>query len=291
MDAIGGHARTTPGVIINTHGATNAISIDDVDLVVVANRPDNHHGSGLWAIERGLNVLMEKPMGVSTHQIADLIERAEARDVLLMTSNLPSFRAGLVSGCERMGVIATGHHAAVSIVWSDAMNEQRYGMTVRYHQETPAIRDVMPHVVCIIRMLGLLGPITAIRASQSDDGNAALLGLRVDGIPVDAQISRSMPRRRRVIGVESDGVSANLDFSEGPAIMSLVSPSGTAQDAMDAGGLGSLQASIDAALASLRLGHVDSRLDVRHCWDAAWTCDEALRLPCAPEGLDWPPYS
>lgn len=56
-----------------------------VDAVIILTRNDLHHSLTLAALERGLHVLCEKPLGLTYTQAAEMAARADAVDAICMT--------------------------------------------------------------------------------------------------------------------------------------------------------------------------------------------------------------
>src|SRR5439155_20741914 len=63
----------------------------DLDAVVVASPHGLHHEHVRAALERGVHVLVEKPLAVTTEQAADLVALARERKLLLSTAVNPPY--------------------------------------------------------------------------------------------------------------------------------------------------------------------------------------------------------
>ncbi len=62
-----------------------------LDAVIVAAPTALHHRVAFDAIDRGLHVLVEKPLAASTAEARDLIQRAATKDVVLSTGHVERF--------------------------------------------------------------------------------------------------------------------------------------------------------------------------------------------------------
>lgn len=53
------------------------------DAVIVANPPAEHLGTARWAVERGCSVLIEKPLAPTPDGVLELVEAADARELVV----------------------------------------------------------------------------------------------------------------------------------------------------------------------------------------------------------------
>jgi UDP-N-acetylglucosamine 3-dehydrogenase len=67
-----------------------------VDAVVIATPTATHHQVATATIERGLPVLVEKPLAATAAEAGDLIRRADARGVLLSVGHVERFNPAIV---------------------------------------------------------------------------------------------------------------------------------------------------------------------------------------------------
>jgi predicted dehydrogenase len=70
---------------IGTAYADAAALLDsDLDAVVIASANDSHHPLSMAAIERGLHVLCEKPLGLNVTEANEMVAAADAADVVTL---------------------------------------------------------------------------------------------------------------------------------------------------------------------------------------------------------------
>jgi predicted dehydrogenase len=82
------------------------------DVVVAADPPSEHLATAGWAIERGLDVLVEKPLAASLDGVAELLARANAGGLRLEVAYNLRFHPALAAvadalGRERIGALVS----------------------------------------------------------------------------------------------------------------------------------------------------------------------------------------
>lgn len=75
-------------------------ALGDVDAVIVAAATQYHHDIGVEVIERGLPLLMEKPLADRLHDAEDLVARSEAAGGVLMCGFLERYNPGLLTAFQ-----------------------------------------------------------------------------------------------------------------------------------------------------------------------------------------------
>jgi len=83
---------------VSVHGALEAL-LDDVDAVVIAVPTIAHEAVALAAIERGVHILIEKPIAHSLEAADCIVAAADAAEVLVMIGHVERFNAAL-RACE-----------------------------------------------------------------------------------------------------------------------------------------------------------------------------------------------
>jgi len=73
-----------PGHAVAT--TSELLAIDELDAVIVSSTPNRHYEQTRAALERGLHVLVEKPMTFTAAEARELVELARARGVELLVS-------------------------------------------------------------------------------------------------------------------------------------------------------------------------------------------------------------
>ena len=83
---------------VSAHGALESL-LDDVDAVVIAVPTIAHEVVALAAIERGVHILIEKPIAHSLEAADRIVAAADAAEVLVMIGHVERFNAAL-RACE-----------------------------------------------------------------------------------------------------------------------------------------------------------------------------------------------
>jgi predicted dehydrogenase len=107
--------------VVRRFGGIAASGLDEVleavEAVIVASPPAAHHAAAAAALDRGLHVLVEKPMTIDAADAWDLVSRADEAGVVLMvgyTFELTSTADRVVDAVEGLGdlVLVDGVYAS-----------------------------------------------------------------------------------------------------------------------------------------------------------------------------------
>ena len=118
----------------------------DLDAVVVSTPPETHHAIVRECLERGLDVLVEKPLTTDTAQALDLVALAEARERVLMVGHIGAYNPAVTA---LKGMVDSGELGEIRYV--DAV---RVGLGL-FHPTLNVVWDLAPHDLAIF--LHLLG--------------------------------------------------------------------------------------------------------------------------------------
>ncbi len=187
------------------------------DAVIVANAARDHLAAAERAVEAGLPVLVEKPLGLDAARAGALVARARERDVVLATGHVFLFAPLLSAFAER--VAARGGPRAMALTWTDPAAEVRHGERKSYDASIDVVEDVLAHAHSIgWAMSGALGVIDAADApaTLTRDGKEARLTLRFDGAPLALTLAREAPARARRLEVTLADGRASIDFTVEP---------------------------------------------------------------------------
>src|ERR1700722_7877527 len=88
-------------------------ALDDLDAVIVASTPNVHHAQVKAALERGLHVLVEKPMTFTAAEARDLVETAAQKKLQLLVSCPWHFTA---HGSEARRLIRSGTLGEIKMI-------------------------------------------------------------------------------------------------------------------------------------------------------------------------------
>ncbi|WP_270886432.1 Gfo/Idh/MocA family protein [Pedococcus sp. 5OH_020] len=182
--------------VADRFGATWAADLDglgDVDAVVVAAATEVHHLLGLQVLDRGLPLLMEKPLADSLAHSEDLVLRAAKSDTPLMCGLLERYNPGIVTAMQVLG----------EPLHITAQRHSPYVARIR----TGVASDLLIHDVdIVIRMMGAepttvegsLGYLHPESAEGSEDVAETMLSF--DKNNAVANISASRMSQRKVRG-------------------------------------------------------------------------------------------
>lgn len=222
---------------------------------IVANAVHDHARAARSALNRGLPVLVEKPLAPTAEEVGALIGLADqqrvflgAAHVLLFAEYLRNFSAVLARQQPP---------TAVHIRWADVPGEHRHGEPKTVDAAVPVFLDVFPHVMSMLLMLwpGAAVEYVSLRMRAPE---SATVDLRVNGVPCVVDLSRAGARRTRSVEVAAGNGIVTLDFGIEPGEIGEAGRHYTA-DAGWAARPGPLASQLQAFLA----GAVDERWDTR----------------------------
>jgi predicted dehydrogenase len=203
---VNAHQGTTLGPIIDPdeeagraaaaqYGTTWAPDLEDsllVDAAIVAAATPCHHSLGLQVLERGLPMLMEKPLADSLDEAEDLVLRSQKADVPLMCGLLERYNPAIMTALQ---LIEAPLH----------ITAQRHSPYVR-RIRTGVTSDLLIHDLDIvvrmmgsepIRVEGSLGFLHPESADGSEDITEAMLTFENNAM---ANLSASRISQRKVRG-------------------------------------------------------------------------------------------
>jgi predicted dehydrogenase len=196
-------------LIAEKFGATWRADLDGVtyvDAVVVAAPTETHHTLGRQVLERGLPLLMEKPLALRLHEAQDLVDLSERAGIPLMCGLLERFNPAIMT--------------ALSLV-----EEPRHVTAVRHSPFDPRIRtgvatDLLIHDVDIVLRLAGAEP-SSVRGSfgylhpdsqaGSEDVAEVMLGFP-DGMVANVSASRISQRKVRWFTIAETNRLVEIDL-------------------------------------------------------------------------------
>jgi predicted dehydrogenase len=187
---------------------------DGVVGAVVATPSPSHHQVGACLLERGLHLLVEKPLAESVEDAGGLVELARARGRVLMVGHVFLFQRAHERLRERL--------AAFGPVRLLAISRRTPGLV---KPESGAWTELAPHELAVAVDLGMLrGPVRSsaflpwsVTGIGREDG--AVGRLRTDGGTVEIACSwLSAVRSRQVWAVAEDGQAMLVDDGHAQAL-------------------------------------------------------------------------
>ena len=186
-----------------------------VAAAVVVNAPSQHFTTARYLLQRGISVLIEKPLVQSSEQMEILMAEANSHHAVLVPGLSYRFCSYLHNFAE--AVRDKGRPQQFLLRWSDARNEIRYGQLKRYDADITVVQDVMPHVWTILSVIFPFPIIKLLAGSQDQD--AAVLTLAVNDIEGQVVLQRNADYRERYLALQFDADTLTLDFTREPGVM------------------------------------------------------------------------
>jgi predicted dehydrogenase len=186
----------------------------DLDAAVVATPPASHASVAMQAVDRGLHVLVEKPLTTSVEDAERLVDRATARGVHLMVGHTFEFNSAVWKLRE--------------LVRSGALGRILYVDTARlslgrYQKDVDVVWDLAPHDISIVSYVLDEMPVPAAAWTHCNLGgvHADVAHLRLDFPGLRAQafvhvswLSPDKVRRVTLVGEKKMAVYDDMSDAE-----------------------------------------------------------------------------
>lgn len=180
---------------------------------IVASRPRDHVRDSLDALERGLHVLVEKPISPAAIDGERLLLAARATGRVLAIGTefafLPAFHA--VAGALKEYLEGVVH---LTLHWDDPLHEVRDGEPKTHHGETSIAIDLLAHAISIFDIFAPQAEVEIVDVDLSADGNVGQIVLRdKNGGRFVLLCNRMAMARRRALTIDVESIHATVDFS------------------------------------------------------------------------------
>lgn len=123
-----------------TTDVDEALHCDDVDAVVVCTQAVTHRDIAGRALELGKHVLVEKPLAVTVEQTTELIELADASDLVLLTGHTFLYNSGVARIRE---LVEAGTLGQMYYLYAKRTN------LGPFRHDVNALWDLAPHDIAI----------------------------------------------------------------------------------------------------------------------------------------------
>lgn len=180
---------------------------------IVANAAHDHAHAAQQLLERGVHVLVEKPVVLKLQEAQELVALARQNSRVL----LPGLNYRFCSYVQHF-VQQLQHRQVnrVAITWADPAAEMRYGETKRHDANITLAEDVMSHIWALLSQLFPAVDFVPSAMTQLSSHHAQY-GLEGNGIHAEIELARESDRRRRFIQVTTvAGEVLALDFATEP---------------------------------------------------------------------------
>jgi len=202
-------ARAFPSV--TTASALSEVAAE-VDAVVVATPPSTHFSLAMQSLVHGCHVMVEKPITTDVAEAHELIDLANANELVLMVGHTFEYNAGIR---KLRDILDSGELGKLLYVDTARLN---LGL---YQQDVNVIWDLAPHDISIVNFLLRSSPVEVLAIADAHRGgpheDVALLHLRYADPDVTAYIRVSWldPKKvRRVTLVGDQKMVVNNDLVE-----------------------------------------------------------------------------
>lgn len=190
-----------------------------LQAAIISSRPRDHIRDGMDALEHGLHVLVEKPVGVDPEAGRALVAAAQHRKRILAVGTefayLPAFHQLSVEFADADG-------ADMTLIWEDVENEVRHGATKARHEETGLLYDLLPHALSIFRVFAPKAGLKIGAAQESPDDCRGLIEFRDDrGGRHEFRCDTRATARRRLLEIRTKSGHASVDFSGAHGLMTI----------------------------------------------------------------------
>lgn len=190
-----------------------------LQAAIISSRPRDHIRDGMDALEHGLHVLVEKPVGVDPEAGRALVAAAQHGKRILAVGTefayLPAFHQLSVEFVDADG-------ADMTLIWEDVENEVRHGATKARHEETGLLYDLLPHALSIFRVFVPKAGLRIGAAQESPDGCRGRIEFRDDrGGRHEFRCDTRATARRRLLEIRTKSGHASVDFSGTHGLMTI----------------------------------------------------------------------
>ncbi|AQL44917.1 oxidoreductase (plasmid) [Halorientalis sp. IM1011] len=190
---------------VATKYGTDAMDQTDLlercDAVSIAVPTRYHYGVATEAIDRGVNVLVEKPFVSDLARGRELVEMARERDVALQVGHVERFNPAVRALSE---IVADLDVIAVDV--------QRLGPPVDRDSKDGVVLDLMIHDIDVV--LSTIGStVERVSAMGTRDRNHVTAQLELaDGVVADLTASRVTQEKVRRLAITAEECRVNVDY-------------------------------------------------------------------------------
>lgn len=209
--------RTIPCSIIQT--LDELLVSYQVQAAIVANAAHQHFTTSTYLIERGINILIEKPMVLSSQEALFLFDKSKIHEVAV----IPGLQYRFCSYIDYFRKYLNNYGKKPRnflIEWFDGATETRYGEKKTYDSSINIAQDVMPHIWSILSTVFQQQPIQVKSCEHALGNNYAHFCVSINTIQGSVILKRDAQMRRRVFKVEFDmAPPVVLDFTQEPGTL------------------------------------------------------------------------
>lgn len=179
--------------------------LDDVDAVSIAVPTPLHHAVGCAALQKGVHVLIEKPIATNLAQARELVALAHHRGCVLQVGHLERFNPAIMAAVTKLGV-------------PRFVESHRLAPFKARGSDVSVVLDLMIHDIDLIQEL-VGQPIEHIDAVGSTvfSGETDIVNARIrfrGGCVVNTTASRISMKQERKIRIFQDDAYLSIDMQQ-----------------------------------------------------------------------------
>lgn len=198
---------------------------------IVVNAARAHARTAAALLDRGIPVLLEKPLALDTSEVEMLVRSSTSANAALVPALV--FRhatyLALFGAAVRREIRTV---ASIDVRWEDPLEETRHGATKTADAELGAADDIGWHVHSLLETVFGLPSASVHTASIARGGMDVELNGTVGAATLRVRLSRAGDRRTRMISVrDTNEAELLLDFAKEPGTITGASRSGDADPA------------------------------------------------------------
>lgn len=180
-------------------------------VAIVASRPRDHIRDVREALRLGLDVLVEKPVGVDARGGWSLIAAAQESGRVLAVGTEFAYLPALH---QLAGEIAKQRAVPLSfsLKWEDPAREFRYGAVKARHDEVGLLSDLLPHAFSIFQAFAPRAAWRIVDASEGGSRGRIKFSDDAGGI-CEFRCDVAASCRQRILEISGDTLNATLDFA------------------------------------------------------------------------------
>jgi predicted dehydrogenase/nucleoside-diphosphate-sugar epimerase len=207
--------------------ASELLDAAEIDVLHVTTPPAHHYSCAIAALERGINVFVEKPVALTKVEVDDLYQKANARGVLLCPDYIQLFHPRVQLVIRELEAGRLGQVVHVQSHWClNLKDEIRDADGLHWTFRLPGgfLRDYASHV--LYQALYFAGPPQSVNVSRQSTGTLPQglvdhLTLDIQGKNCSATVLLSCLPRPSSYGLRifCDQGSVEIDFDTQTAIV------------------------------------------------------------------------
>lgn len=253
------------------------------EAVIVANRAKAHVAAAMPALQAGIPVLVEKPLGITAEAVKSLQAAASATGALLAASHVFLFARYIDTFMAR--IAACGPALRLEMAWEDGAGDIVRGEMKSYDPAVTVFDDVLPHIVPLLGKVA--GQPLVFESLRLSEGGARLhIQATTADLRVDLHLARDGVGRRRFLQAETASGPCVLDFCREPGQLSAPGLAASDPDPLWTTAPRPLGAMLTAFLKASRGAFPDARLSPDAALASAIFAD-CVRIPYCAQQKDW----